>query len=1519
MTNDIKETLKKWCKSNNNIFGDRNLFESRLSITRDQKSERNKVSFWENIAPESNLPENFVHPGSDFYKTPPLIIQRNYIFPKPQSNSLYEPDKSLFTFSELPEGTKIPDLDYCVAHSPPLNSIFPDYKLQPFDSRIDVSPFDTSSIEYLYFKFIGFKPDRLIEPIFINVFLWDMNKKVKITETWRFFLEYPNISAHIRDLFNPIYRGSTTEMNIPLPDDKSNICVIVYLDRLLMHDNGVSLMKYYEKPSSKSNLNSARNDVESCKHPYTSITFAWTGKTYQDLISSEEPIIRFTNFAPTQSVNDHFLSSSISHITTKVKESKKSEKGFEVWFDFSNHVKEQVPKLHQFFDLTTLPFLKFTNYLVIQPLSARFKFPKGQKGRTIYAEYRIYPKLDYGNSIQETPLQVFINGTQSVYVSRAQYHVDKPYFNEDIYVSLPTDLPTTAVLKVDFYHAALKGDPKKKPKQYCGTAIYQLANSTGDYIPDGEHKIGISYNEGIIEKAEMSDQNLFTFKTILRSSLYPSNKTIASIFAGNIDPNQFDLNEENIEFLNPHLYSVLDVLISKINTGDYNTFLMLIKILSLYQCDRNSEHSRLLVYYLNNCALRHDEEKTFHTNFIPFYLKYLEETPFDPKRSDFYTVWFILELIIKSLLIDSIIQKDITSIAQIALKLSEYLPSYDDQCQTIGTIISRSLSLFYKDLFEILPNSMDALRMVSTHLKFFNKEPNKFIRGCFREFVQQFITPKIFIFLLVPKENSTYFNDMLIPLIQSGMKYYAHTNELFKSLINVLFQFTPTEYKLIAQQLKRLVFLIGKNKDLITQYETKEYQLYLFIIAHFILYYTEFDDFSDQLGDLCTLLIKEATHLTNQQLTFIKKKKSQGVTENLTKIMTRVITEKASSEEPTTRSFSRLKTSSITQMMKPDVPIEESKYVHIYDSLGFGIQSIMFKIYFKHACVKSLNAIPSNLLDVPFSPYLANLFNLVLSQIVDEFKKYFFDSSTNIKHIFRRIFQYIDKEKLELIEKCYVQERNITGNSILTEALVARSLYKVGVSDKLLELSKNSTFHDLASQLYTINNHLKSQELRKNNYDIYSDLLFQKAELLSVSPDARVALLLELTTYHHESGYVSEEVISMITAAALVAEYLYHLNRIPPYFKCGNPAKMFCLAAPSAISEIVPKDRVKILPKSTAFCSSKYFCEYGLLYLILTAVDACKRAALYELFQRFHSVLTEICEFRHLWQSMSRYYTTASFAWQVINSTRTAGDRSLGNYYRVQFMDGRVYIYRETKLANIWQIVERLRISTKFISDGKEVEVINSGEELNPETFEPNKYYVHVKAVNPYFTSDERKKRVTVFEQNHNISQFYFDIPISKSAQASIEHCLLKRTIFTIPHPLPYIVKRVEVPIENIQKVLFSPIEFSCQNLQKQIDLIEEACERKDFPALQPLIQGSLLVQVNEGPNKIAEVFLGTGVENEHTNELRNIFRRFIDANARAVQLHSEYAITHPVFSVLQEELDSGLNRLMSSLQPYLT
>jgi hypothetical protein len=78
---------------------------------------------------------------------------------------------------------------------------------------------------------------------------------------------------------------------------------------------------------------------------------------------------------------------------------------------------------------------------------------------------------------------------------------------------------------------------------------------------------------------------------------------------------------------------------------------------------------------------------------------------------------------------------------------------------------------------------------------------------------------------------------------------------------------------------------------------------------------------------------------------------------------------------------------------------------------------------------------------------------------------------------------------------------------------------------------------------------------------------------------------------------------------------------------------------------------------------------------------------------------------------------------------------------------------------------------------------LNEGVVSDPAKRETAIYRVHVKTATPYFSAAERRSRVTAFEKNHNVTQFFYDLPVSESGR-SFEHCGLKRMIFNLPTPM---------------------------------------------------------------------------------------------------------------------------------------
>jgi hypothetical protein len=134
---------------------------------------------------------------------------------------------------------------------------------------------------------------------------------------------------------------------------------------------------------------------------------------------------------------------------------------------------------------------------------------------------------------------------------------------------------------------------------------------------------------------------------------------------------------------------------------------------------------------------------------------------------------------------------------------------------------------------------------------------------------------------------------------------------------------------------------------------------------------------------------------------------------------------------------------------------------------------------------------------------------------------------------------------------------------------------------------------------------------------------------------------------------------------------------------------------------------------------------------------------------------------------------------------------------------------------------------------------------------------------------------------------------------------------------MPYIVSRIRIPSDRIQRIDYSPIEWAYQQLGEKVDRIKKAVALEDLAALRPLLQGSIIPTVNEGPKKMAEVFLNGATENERTMMLRKLFRKFVKAADEGIKAHQKCCVDTQ-YNELQEALNGGVSELRAALQPYL-
>jgi hypothetical protein len=114
------------------------------------------------------------------------------------------------------------------------------------------------------------------------------------------------------------------------------------------------------------------------------------------------------------------------------------------------------------------------------------------------------------------------------------------------------------------------------------------------------------------------------------------------------------------------------------------------------------------------------------------------------------------------------------------------------------------------------------------------------------------------------------------------------------------------------------------------------------------------------------------------------------------------------------------------------------------------------------------------------------------------------------------------------------------------------------------------------------------------------------------------------------------------------------------------------------------------------------------------------------------------------------------------------------------------------------------------------------------------------------------------FEDNHDIRQFVFETPFTKSGKArgSVAAQCKRKTIITVTDTIsfPYLKKRLRVGGETT--VVMEPIDVAIEEMSMKVASLVEVVRSQDMVMLQMQVQGIVAIQVNSGPKEFALVFL---------------------------------------------------------------
>ncbi|XP_032923538.1 dedicator of cytokinesis protein 7 isoform X5 [Catharus ustulatus] len=500
------------------------------------------------------------------------------------------------------------------------------------------------------------------------------------------------------------------------------------------------------------------------------------------------------------------------------------------------------------------------------------------------------------------------------------------------------------------------------------------------------------------------------------------------------------------------------------------------------------------------------------------------------------------------------------------------------------------------------------------------------------------------------------------------------------------------------------------------------------------------------------------------------------------------------------------------------------------------------------------------------------------------------------------------------------------------EEFLRRSLKTIlTYAEEDLEL-RETTFpdqvQDLVFNLHMILSDTVKMKEHQEDPEMLIDLMYRIAKGYQNSPDLRLTWLQNMAGKHSERSNHAESAQCLVHSAALVAEYLSMLED-RKYLPVG------CVTFQNISSNVLEESAVSddvVSPDEEGICSGKYFTEAGLVGLLEQAAASFSMAGMYEAVNEVYKVLIPIHEANRDAKKLSAIHGKLQEAFSKIVHQSTGwedGKRMFGTYFRVGFygtkfgdLDEQEFVYKEPAITKLAEISHRLEgfYGERFGEDV--LEVIKDSNPVDKCKLDPNKAYIQITYVEPYFDTYEMKDRITYFDKNYNLRRFMYCTPFTLDGRAhgDLHEQFKRKTILTTSHAFPYIKTRINVI--HKEEIILTPIEVAIEDMQKKTQELAFATHQDpaDPKMLQMVLQGSVGTTVNQGPLEVAQVFLSE-IPNDpklfrHHNKLRLCFKDFTKRCEDA--LRKNKSLIGPDQKEYQRELERNYHRLKEALQPLI-
>uniref|UniRef100_A0A4W5QGF4 Dedicator of cytokinesis 6 n=1 Tax=Hucho hucho TaxID=62062 RepID=A0A4W5QGF4_9TELE len=467
---------------------------------------------------------------------------------------------------------------------------------------------------------------------------------------------------------------------------------------------------------------------------------------------------------------------------------------------------------------------------------------------------------------------------------------------------------------------------------------------------------------------------------------------------------------------------------------------------------------------------------------------------------------------------------------------------------------------------------------------------------------------------------------------------------------------------------------------------------------------------------------------------------------------------------------------------------------------------------------------------------------------------------------------------------------------------------------------------DLVFNLHMILTDTVKMKEHQQDPEMLIDLMYRIAKGYQNSPDLRLTWLQNMAGKHSERGNHAEAAHCLVHSAALVAEYLNMLEDCR-YLPIG------CVTFQHISSNVLEESAVSddiLSPEEEGICAGKYFSELGLVGLLEQAANSFHMASMYEAINEVYKILLPVHEANRDFKKLATVHGKLQDTFNKIYNQSSGWERMFGTYFRVGFygcrfgdLDEQEFVYKEPSITKLAEISYRLEefYAERFGDDV--VEIIKDSNHVDKNKLDPNKAYLQITYVEPFFDTYELKERITYFDKNYNLRTFMYCTPFTLDGRAhgDLHEQYKRKSILTTSHAFPYIKTRINVI--HKEEIILVPMEVAIEDMQKKTQELAFATHQEpaDAKMLQMVLQGSVGTTVNQGPLEVAQVFLSDIPDDpklyRHHNKLRLCFKDFTKRCEDA--LRKNKTLIGPDQKDYHKEMERNYNKLKESLGPLIT